>query len=241
MTVEQSRIEPRALHHGRRDRARKDDGEWRREADVRRRQEREADVVHRPRDAAGAGLDVRARLELPAGNQRLGRAVVVADVEIAVEGDRVGDGEIVRLVAGSGERAVRDQSPQHENDDRLQRAAGSASRRHDELGPQSTAPRRPGRVRAGPADGPCPRQIERNEPTRIPRMIRIRRGVPSESDTRSPAAWRRVAAPGAWRGTRRDPRAAPPLHGVRIAARPPSRAPSARPDSAPPIREIRVA
>jgi hypothetical protein len=50
-------------------------------------------------------------------DQRLRRAVVVREIEVEVEGERVRDGEIVRLIAAPGVRAVGQQPRQHQCDD----------------------------------------------------------------------------------------------------------------------------
>ena len=117
MAVEHRWRQPRAAQHLPGHVRRRPVDQRHEHAHRRREQRRHADVVHRADDAVWQRPDVQSRLETTAGDQRFGRPVVVGDVEIEVERDRVRDREVVRLVTGAGERAVGDQPPQREPDD----------------------------------------------------------------------------------------------------------------------------
>jgi len=64
-----------------------------------RERRRHADVVHGPEDAVAAGDRVTFRLKAPVSHQIGGVGVVVSQVEVAVEDQRVGDHQVVRLIA----------------------------------------------------------------------------------------------------------------------------------------------
>ena len=79
--------------------------------------------MDRPRDAAHAGPDVRLGQKDAAADERLVRAVVVREVEVAVKRDRVRDRQVVRLVAAAGVGAMSNEPPQREDDEGLKGAA----------------------------------------------------------------------------------------------------------------------
>ena len=141
VAVEQRRVQARARQRLRRHDG--DDGVGERNGETHERREdgREADVVHRPRDAADTRPDVGFGLQRAGADQRLAGAVVVAEIEVAVERQRVGDGEVVRLVAGAGMGAVRQKAPQRREDNDLQRPARPSGSRHRQRQCNSAGPR----------------------------------------------------------------------------------------------------
>lgn len=80
----------------------------------RRHRQRHANVVSRPQPAVLFD-SVRAWFEGVATDQR-GLAIVVGEIEIAIEGDRVGDDQVMRLISRAGERAVTDQTGDDDED-----------------------------------------------------------------------------------------------------------------------------
>ena len=65
-------------------------------------------------------------LQHATADERLVRAVVVRDIHVAVEGNRVGDRQVVRLVTSPRVGTVGDKSPQDEDDNGLKEAARAA-------------------------------------------------------------------------------------------------------------------
>ena len=79
--------------------------------------------MNRPRDAAASLTNVWSRLQFAAGDQRLVRAVIVAEIEIEIECDRVRDGDIVGLVAGTCMGPMRDEPGEHDRDEDAETSA----------------------------------------------------------------------------------------------------------------------
>lgn len=103
--------------------------------------------MHRPHHTVGAGVDVILGREAAAANQRLGGAIVVRQVEIVVERDRMRDGQVVRLVARARIRPVSDEPEQRQRDDDAEDAFVMirCTGRGGHGGPHVTA-QQPGRV-----------------------------------------------------------------------------------------------
>ena len=122
MSIQHRRVQPRAPHHAFWKDARQRIREGHCDADVGREDERHADVVDRSGDAVDAGPHVRVGLQHAAADERLVRTVVVGEIEVSVERNRVGDRKIVRLIARPGVSPMGNQSPEHEDDEGLERA-----------------------------------------------------------------------------------------------------------------------
>jgi hypothetical protein len=80
-------------------------------------QQWQACVVHRAHGAAGALVNVILRDQPASGDQRFVRTIVVGEIQIAVERDRMSDCQIVRFIARAGIGAVRDESEQNQRHD----------------------------------------------------------------------------------------------------------------------------
>ena len=128
MTEHQRRIELRLRHPRSRHRVVQPFGEWIEHADNRRGEQRQADVVNGPRHTVAAGTNVLSGHDGPGANQVRGIGVVVGEMDVAVECNRPGDHQVVRLVARARERAVRDESPDDQNGDAEERGGGLAVR-----------------------------------------------------------------------------------------------------------------
>lgn len=93
-------------------------GQRRRDPNVGRQHQRHADIVNRSCNAASAPDDMRSWFETAVEDKRLRRAVVICDIEIEIEGERMRNGEIVRFITRADVCAVRDEAGEHDDDDR---------------------------------------------------------------------------------------------------------------------------
>ena len=112
---QQRLIEPRGVHHRRRKHGTESLRDGVGDAHERRKSERHADVVHGP-EAAVALQRMCLRLERAAANQcRV--AIVIGEIEVGVERERMRDHQVVGLVAGSGKRPMCDETPHDDEND----------------------------------------------------------------------------------------------------------------------------
>ena len=126
MPVQHRRIQPRAPHRALRDDARQRVRQRHGQPNERREHDRHPDIVNRPCDAIYARADVGLGLQHAAADERLVGPVVVRDIQVAVERNRVGDRQVMWLVTGPRMGAVGDESPEHEDDNGLKGAARAA-------------------------------------------------------------------------------------------------------------------
>ena len=123
MAQEQRRVQALGVHAGHGQHVAKSFGRRVREADRWSERQRHADVVHRP-EAAFSLESMRFRDQGSRADQ-CGLAIVVGEIEIGIERERMRDHHVVGLVAGSGERAVRDEPPDNGEHDADEKSTAS--------------------------------------------------------------------------------------------------------------------